>query len=180
MILALNIVLSQFGWFASVVGAANNLPWAGPAIVALVVAWHLHVAHRPATELQLIIVCSALGAIFDSLLVTLGWLRYPSGMLVPWLAPYWIVAMWALFATTLNISFRWLRGRPLLAAIIGAVAGPLSYLAGAKLGGVRFVDPAAAQGALAVGWALMLPVLVALACRLDGMARRPRRLAEAV
>jgi hypothetical protein len=106
VILALNILLSQFGWFASVVGAANNLPWAGPAIVGLVVAWHLHVAHRPATELQLIIVCSALGAVFDSLLVMLGWLRYPSGMLAPWLAPYWIVAMWALFATTLNISFR--------------------------------------------------------------------------
>ena len=50
------------------------------------------------------------------------------------LAPYWIVALWMLFATTLNVTFRWLQPRPALAAALGAVFGPVSYIAGAAVG----------------------------------------------
>ena len=45
-----------------------------------------------------------------------GWLAYPSGTFIAGLAPYWIVGMWMLFATTLNITFRWLHERMWLAS----------------------------------------------------------------
>lgn len=43
-----------------------------------------------------------------------------------------------------------------------------AYYAGAKLGGVSFPDPTLALVALAVGWALLTPILVMLSERFDG------------
>ena len=51
----------------------------------------------------------AIGAAFDSVLAATGLLVYSSGVLFAGTAPYWIVAMWALFATTLNVSMGWMR-----------------------------------------------------------------------
>lgn len=168
MRLIINFVLFQFGWFASVLGAANGMPWLGPLAVLAVVAVHLSLAQRAMGELTLIAGCAALGAVFDSALVANGWVSYASGMISDALAPYWIIAMWMSFATTLNVSLRWLRNMPLLAAALGLVAGPLTYLGGAGLGGIQLIDEVAALAALGAGWAVMLPALLLLARRLDG------------
>jgi hypothetical protein len=68
------------------------------------------------------------------------------------------------FGTTLRGSLSWLVGRYALAAVLGAVAGPLSYLDGAKLGAVTLHPSRAFSiAALAVGWAVVMPLLVWLA-----------------
>jgi hypothetical protein len=59
--------------------------------------------------------------------------------------------MWIAFATTLNVSMRWLRGRPELALLFGAVGGPLAFYAGERLGAVTVHRPAGGTGG-AVGW----------------------------
>ena len=174
MNLAVNFVAFQLGWFACVLGAANGLPWAGPLVVLAVVALHLARVRRPLPELCLVGLAMALGLLVDSLLLATGWLSYPAGLWLsgPWgsyLAPYWIIAMWALFATTLNVSMGWLRGRPVLAALMGAIGGPLSYLAGEKLGGIELTAPVAALSALAFAWAVAMPLLMRAAVRLDGV-----------
>ena len=69
----------------------------------------------------------------------------------------------------MNVSLRWMRGRYLLALVMGAIAGPLAYVGGAKLGGIVFIDKTAGLIALSVGWGLMMPLLVLLAERFDGM-----------
>jgi len=168
-----NFLLFQFAWFTSVLGAANGIPAAGPTAVALVVVIHLWLVERPSSELWLIVACGAFGAMFDSLLVTSGWVAYASGMFAAGVAPYWIITMWASFATTLNVSLGWMQGRPMLAAATGLVAGPLTYLAGAKLGGIQLVDETMAILALGVGWAVMLPLLLALSQKLDGTSSLP-------
>ena len=109
-----------------------------------------------------------IGLCFDSLLVSLGWVTYPSGLFSASFAPYWIVTMWVLFATTLNSSMAWLKGRHVLAAVLGAIAGPMSYIAGAKLGGIEFVELHGALVFLAIGWAVAMPILITLADRLNG------------
>jgi hypothetical protein len=80
--------------------------------------------------------------------------------------------MWLSFAMTLNVAMRWLHGRYLAAALFGAVGGPLAFLAGKGLGGVQFSDLPLAMGVLSAGWALLTPLLVALAMRLDGFAEQ--------
>lgn len=151
------------------------MPWLGPIVVLFAVALHLRTARQPLDEILLLAFCAVVGALFDSALVAVGWVSYPSGMFSDFVAPYWIITMWALFATTLNVSMRWLRGRPLLAAIFGFTGGPLTYWAGKKLGGIELVDQSAALWALAFGWAVMMPLLVRVAQILDGMPG-PRRV----
>ena len=170
MQLLFNFVAFQVGWFACVLGAANQVPWIGPAVVLAVVAIHLRQATRPDLEAGLLVACGIIGLCFDSLLVTLGWVTYPSGMFIGSFAPYWIVSMWVLFGTTLNRSLVWLRGRHGLAVVLGAVSGPLSYVAGAKLGGIVFVEMTGALAFLAIGWGAIMPVLMTLADKLDGFA----------
>jgi hypothetical protein len=169
----INAVAFQLGWLACVLGGANQLPWAGALVAILIIGWHLSRAHRPAREFALLAVVGALGAVWDSLLVAAGWLSYPSGTLLANTAPYWIVAMWVLFASTLNVSLRWLRGRWPLAALLGALGGPLAYYAGASLDGVVVTAPSLAYAALAVGWAAFMPLLIVLAKHLDGMRAAP-------
>jgi hypothetical protein len=171
--LLFNLIAFQLGWFACVVGAARGWPLTGTAIAAAIVSWHIVRAARPVQELKLVLAALLIGALWDSSLVALGWIDFSSGTLLVGLAPPWILALWALFATTLNLSLRWLRQRWLLAALLGAVAGPLSYWAGARLGAVQFVAPWPALTALSLGWAVMTPLLARLARRFDGIHISP-------
>jgi len=169
MNILINIVAFKIGWAASIFGAASGMPLLGPVVVLAVIAAHLQMASNPSRELLLIVMTGVIGASWDSVMVAAGWLTYPSGTLVDWLAPYWILAMWMLFATTLNMAFRWLRGRPFVAALLGAIFGPLSYYVGASLGAVEINEFAAAMTGLAAAWAVLLPGLLALATRFDGV-----------
>lgn len=176
----LNFVAFQVAWFACVLGGANDLALAGTLTVAAAVGLHLRLAPRPRPELALIAIAALVGTVWDSLLVGLDLMRYPAGTFAPGLAPHWIIAMWALFATTLNVSMSWMKGRPVLAVAMGAVGGPLAYLAGQRLGAVEMPDPVLALAAQAAGWAVMMPALTLLAARLDGFetAAAPARAAE--
>lgn len=164
----INFVAFQVGWFACVLGGAHQLPWLGTLLVSIIIAVHLSRASRPGAELSLVLLAIAIGSVWDSYLVWRGWLEYPSGTLIPDTAPHWILAMWGVFATTLNVSLRWLKQRWLIAILSGAIAGPLAYYAGARLGGVVFADQTTALIALGLGWAVLMPLLMALSQRLDG------------
>ena len=111
MSVLINIVAFKLAWVSTIFGGANGLPLLGPLAVAVAVAIHLRLAPAPHREFALIILTGAIGMAWDSVLVTAGWLAYPTGNFVAGLAPYWILGMWMLFATTLNVTFRWLRSR---------------------------------------------------------------------
>ncbi|MBT8047609.1 MAG: DUF2878 domain-containing protein [Xanthomonadales bacterium] len=182
--LLVNFAAFQAGWFSCVLGAANGFPWIGPLAVLAAVGLHLSIARRPLAELQLVLCAVAIGLVADSLLVFAGWVSYPNGIWAAGFAPYWILAMWALFATTLNVSMKWMRNRVLVAVLAGAAGGPLSYLAGERLGAMQFVEPVNALVALTVIWAVAMPALVWLAIRLDGFSEsrpstQPREECEA-
>ena len=164
-----NAIAFQLGWFACVLGGANQMPWLGTLVVAMIVTWHLSRAQWPDRELVLLVAVGLLGAAWDSLLVAAGWLTYPSGTLLTNTAPHWIVAISVLFASTLNVSLRWLRGRRVLASLLGALAGPLAYYSGAKLGGVIIVEPLFAFTALTIGWAVFMPLFMKLSVYFDGI-----------
>lgn len=180
MHLLMNIAAFKVGWLTSVFGGAQQLPWLGPLVVFVAIAVHLVRAERPRPEFLLILIAGLIGAFFDSLLVAAGWVTFPSGMFSETFAPYWIITMWMLFATTLNLSMRWMRGRPALAAAFGFVGGPLAYLAGHRIGGIEFVDQMTALAMLAVGWAIIMPVLVRLGETLDGVSPSQEFLAQRV
>jgi len=165
----LNFIAFQIAWFACVLGGANDLALAGTLTVIAAVALHASIARRPGTELQLVLLVTLIGTVWDSLIVTLGLMSYPSGMFAAGIAPHWIIAMWALFATTLNISMSWMKGRAVAAALMGGIGGPLAYLAGHRLGGVEIAELSLALTVQGLGWAVIMPLLTTLASRFNGV-----------
>ena len=170
MALVVNFFLFQIGWFACVLGGAHGQPWAGTAVAVAIVAWHLARAAYPSTEIKLVLLAALIGGVWDSALVALGWIAYPSGTLIANTAPHWIVAMWMLFATTLNVSLRWLKQHAFPAILLGAVVGPFAHYAGEMLGALKFIEWQTAIAAQAIGWGMLLPLLVMLSNRFDGVA----------
>lgn len=174
MFFLVNFAAFEIAWLSSVIGGAREMPWLGPLAVLVALAIHLSAARKPVDEVLLILACTFIGAGFDSLLVASGWVSYKTGLFSEYLAPYWIITMWMLFATTLNVSMRWLRGRPRVTALLGLAGGPMTYLAGEKLGGIVLLNPVVAMLALGIGWAVILPALMRLSETLDGMPGRRR------
>ena len=170
-----NFVLFQIGWFACVWSAAAAQPWIGVLVTMGVVVAHVLRAPLPMAELTLVFLALALGLVFDSLLVWQGWLQYSSGIVFPNVAPYWIVALWGLFATLLNVSLRWMKGRWAIAVVLGAAGGPAAYYGGLRLGALEFGNMPAGLLALAAGWAVLTPLLLALSARFDGYAGLPEK-----
>lgn len=170
MPILVNFIAFQIAWLACVIGGANHWPWLGVIVTAAVVALHLYQATRPKTEAILLILSGLLGLFADSLLTIPGLLQFSSGQFHPSLAPYWMAALWIAFATTCNVSLRWLKPRLKLAALLGAIAGPLAYYGGAQLGGVLLTRPLISLLAVGGVWMLTMPLLLIIATRYDGMA----------
>lgn len=170
----INFAVFQAAWFAAVLGAAHRMPLWGTLVVGIAIAWHLSVAARPWQELKLIVIVCAIGFVVESVSVSLGYVAYPSGQPVAWLAPYWMVALWGLLAIAPNVTMRWLKSRYRLAALLGAVLGPLSFVSGVRLGGASFSAMVPALVVMACTWAILMPLLMWLSDRFDGMARAAR------
>jgi len=164
---AVNFLLFQAGWFACVLGAARGYPWQGALVALLIAAFIVFRSRNPRDELSLVLVAALIGFAFDSVLALTGWLSFAGAVPLPALAPVWMVSLWALFATTLNVSLRWLREWPVLGVLFGAIGGPVAYYAGERLGALQFADPLLGLTAVAAGWALAMPLLSALALRLE-------------
>lgn len=162
-----NYVVFQLGWFACIMGAARGAGWLGPLAAVLVIALHLALSRRADLELRLLVVCFVLGLLLESLVMNLGLIRFEEPSPISFLAPLWITAMWPLFGTTLNRSLSFLHGRTLVSVVMGGIGGPLAYYAGAQLGAVTLIPTTGALLAYAVGWAVLMPVLVHVARRLN-------------
>lgn len=170
-----NFAVFQAAWFAAILGAAHQVPVWGTAAVVAACVWHLAVSARPAQEAKLIGSVCLIGFVVETAMAMQGHVAYPSGQPAPNFAPYWMVALWGLLAMALNVTMRWLKGRHGLAAVLGAVAGPASFISGVRLGGARFIDMTPALVTMAFAWGLLMPALMWLSIRFDGVAVPERR-----
>ena len=163
-----NYALFQGVWFAAVSGAAAGRPWQGVAAAALMLLVHLWLVSERWRELRYVLAVGAAGSLADSLLSALGVLAYPVHTQAyggPWVPP-WIAALWLAVGMLPRFSLAWLRGRLPLAAALGALAGPLSFLAGERLGVVEATG-VATWIALGLEYALAMPLLLLLAPRAE-------------
>jgi len=160
-----NYALFQGVWLVAVWGASAGRLYDGLAAALVMLAVHAAMVPAGARRHELVYVAAATlaGTAVDSALSGLGLIFYPGsrGWTAP-TAPPWIVGLWLAFAMLPRFSLAWLRARPLLAAVLGAVGGPLSFLAGARLGAVAAGAPVT-WVALAVEYAVATPLLLGLA-----------------
>lgn len=154
----LSLAAFYVGWITCVAGAAAGRPWLGPMVVTTMLALRLAFAAAPKTEVGLIVVLGACGFVLESLFAFLGLYTYTADS--TWLCPPWMVALWMMFATALQESPRWLSQHLGVAALAGALVGPLSYLAGARLGAITLPDLNLSILGLALAWGAILPSLL--------------------
>ncbi|MDC0057891.1 DUF2878 domain-containing protein [Pelagibacteraceae bacterium] len=76
---------------------------------------------------------SVVGYLFDSILVNLKIYNFDSSLLFGWL-PIWMLVLWPSFATLFDEVFVFLSKYKLIALLLSAVLGPLTYYSGSPLG----------------------------------------------
>ena len=163
----INWVAFHVGWFACVLGAARGAPWLGAGLGVAIVALEVARSRDPRAAAALVVGCGALGLVCEQALIATGLVTYAAATPLAWAPPVWLVTLWLLFGTLPDIGLSALRGRPLAAAAVGVVAGPLSYYGGQSLGGIVLHPPlSVALIAIALMWAVALPLIMTAAVRL--------------
>jgi hypothetical protein len=162
-----NFALFYAGWFATV----QLRDWRSLVAVAVAVGVHLAISRSRAEDARTIGWAVLIGTAADTLLERTGLLRYEGGPRLLFFCPLWIAGLWAMFATTLNSSLGWLKGRPVAGALLGAIGGPLSYYTAARFGAVDIGTP----GLVAVGveYAILVPILLMVAHGVTVPTRSP-------
>jgi hypothetical protein len=159
------LVAYELVWFVSVIGAGHGLAWPGVAAVGPFAGWRLAVSPCRRIELELIAATVLLALVLEGSWVTSGFIVYSAPWPLP-NAPAWLIALWVAFALTLVPLFGYLHGRPVLAALLGAIGGPLAYGAGARAHALQLTAPVwRGMLALSLGWAVAMACLTGLAGR---------------
>lgn len=155
-----NFVFFQAGWFACVIGAANHqVLWAVVATLAYI-AFHVWHSYSPKTYFSLMFKAVLYGVSADTLLIHFDYLSFEDLWPSVYLSPLWMWVLWALMAGTINGSLSWLRGRPILGAVLGAICGPMSYEAGMRMGAGQWAPGKQIMGMILVGlvWGIAIPL----------------------
>jgi hypothetical protein len=162
-----NLLSFGIGWFACVVGAANGTPSYGVAVAAMLLALNILVAEDALHEARVVVMVGALGFVIDTILALAGIFIFdPRTSNHSWLCPIWLVAIWMMFGSTLTASLAWLAARTAVAAIMGAIVGPLSYFTAARMGALAIPAPVAPRLAtIALIWAVVFPGFLKFANR---------------
>jgi len=147
---------SQAAWWWCVLFVRAERAWlalAGP-LAYIAVHFVVRAGWRAAIGL-LALAAASIGLLADSALVRAGVLHFPHDA-------KFMIALWAAFGVSLTASMRFLRERPAYVAFaFGALAGPIAYAGGARLGVLEL--EAHGWVAVAAAWALAIGALSAVA-----------------
>jgi len=164
-----NFVLFQGVWFITVMGAANGLTWPGLAALFVFLTVQTTLAANPRRDYVLCAVLLAVGAMVETANAVTGLIDYRGAFSDGALPPLWIFILWCDLGLIINHSVACLQTRPALAAVLGSIGGAMSYAGGVALGAADFGIPTgAAIGIIALTWAIITPLIMITAHRLNG------------
>lgn len=125
------LFLFDLVWFSAVSGRADWL-----ALTVLLVLVQVVVTMRTGPfSWRYFSVFVGLGLVLESSVVALGILRFEGGFL-----PIWLILLWLGFVAMLMNTLSGLAGRPIWAALLGIVSGPLTYAIGVRLGAAELLQ----------------------------------------
>lgn len=148
-----NVLIYQVIWFLAVLGG-NTYAYGG--LVLLLV--HLFFSPVRGDDLRMMGFLLFTGLLVDGTLHQVGFFSFTeTGFPIP----RWLIIIWLGLAITPHHSLAWLKNRPLLSLLFGAMGGPAAYWAGARLGAATFNWPLVPSLlTLAVIWAFLWPAVM--------------------
>lgn len=148
LILLNNLITFQVVWFISAF-LHNNYA----ALISIgLLAWLCYFEYWSKERIKLTLQIAMFGILVDSLLVYFGFLRFELSILP---IPFWFIMLWVLFASTCSMSLLWMIKKPVIATIVGAIFGPLSYWAGMKFNAMS-ISGVDGLLAIVIAWASMM------------------------
>lgn len=135
-----------------------------PIVVAVHLAVHAFFVGLKNSELLFVASVTAVGIALDQVLFKAGVFRIDGAAAY---APLWLSCLWPVLATTFMHAFESLQKHLWLAAVVGAIGGALSYIAGTRLSNVEFASAETGPLVMAALWFVVMPALLLLARRFD-------------
>ena len=136
-----------------------GMPYLGPFATFFFILIHLYIVNFSKRDIQIIFLAILCGLIMDSTFSFLSLVNYEGGILTDfYLAPLWILSMWAGFSVTMLYALDSIRYNYVYSFILGFIGGPISYSAGVKIGSLT-ITSTSSYLLLAIGWGLVIPFL---------------------
>lgn len=154
-----NFIAFQLFWWACVLAPKAAL--SGTVLLLMLAYALLHLRWVESFKHALPLFLTVLiGCLLDQLGYRWGLVSFPySDLWAAWI-PAWMMALWLAFATTLNVSMRWMQGKPLLAVVLGAIFGPVAYLGAQALGVVLLPLGTTSLLWISLEWAIAMPLML--------------------
>lgn len=163
----INFVWFQSIWFLAILFEDGYL-----LIIAALLAGHIAFSKHKLEDTLFGLAIGLYGSLIDGLLLQAGIFEFSNQF--HWLIPYWLVTLWMAFGMMLRVSLDYLQGRYWIAAILGAVSGPLSYVAGQRLDAVTFPQSfSVTVVVLAIIWAITVPLWLWLNAKIIARLAQP-------
>mgnify|MGYP003700471217 CR=1 FL=1 len=148
-----NLVAFNLMWLGCVLGR-EQLLW---LVAPLVLAYLTLLVANGILLMQQLFLPAAIGITVDLVLTLLGFFAFDTSAV---LLPAWLIVLWLAFSSTLNLSLSVFQSKISLAVVAGAVAFPVNYAVGQRLGAVEFPQSdSITLLILALIWAALLPLL---------------------
>ena len=122
-----NLVGFNITWLGLVFFGNSFIPFAATLFIC-----HLYFQAEK-NELVLILLVATIGVLLDSTLEYNSIFVFPKTEYIP----LWLITLWFCFAATIRHSLGFLAQSKILQLLVGGIAAPLSYLAGAKFSVVQ-------------------------------------------
>ncbi|AXT40480.1 DUF2878 domain-containing protein [Alteromonas sp. BL110] len=138
-------------------------------VLGLLLIWIVFSPKR-VEDIKLMSAVFLLGTVVDALLTLSGLFIFnQTEVLVSfWPIPIWLSLLWAAFAGTVYHSLTAFNGRMMIAAVVGAVFAPLSYIAGAEFGAVELgASVMLSYIFIALVWSVIFPLCFYLSNRFE-------------
>ena len=101
-----------------------------------------------------------IGGILDSLLGWIGHIDFRYSRLPPWVAPPWLLLIWAAFAVVVAVMARLFHRFFCLSVLLMPIAVSLTYYLGYRLGAVDMKTPLETAVTIYLIWLILTPVLI--------------------
>jgi len=166
-------VLFYGGWIYCLQSVNVCEPYKGVLVIGAILIYLFIVSDNRPADFILVISLTVMGAMTDTAYALTGMIIYNCPFPdFPWIAPYWLISLWMLFAALIRESFAWLNGRWLLATVLGSAGGVSSYLGSMRMGAAEFgVSATIGITVLAIVWAIIVPASVYYSQWLDKITR---------
>lgn len=167
-----NSLLFYFLWFYTVAEVANHHPFHGVIAIGILCLFYIfYMTNDKLAAMRNLLIYGAIGTAIDTAFLNFGLIEYREGYLdVPFLAPLWITFLWIFFGYVVDEMLIWMRKYLWLAALCGAIGGPLSYQAAFKLDAATSLQSLwITFGIIGAVWVVLFPLLLLISSSNKGM-----------